>query len=163
MADEWTTPDLWDAHEGGGIAACSLQFSSRGARDRFCGRIATVRCCEDNSLVRKALEEPGGGRALVVDGGGSLRCALVGGNIARMAAGNGWAGILVNGAVRDLGELAECDLGVFATGTSPARSRKQSSGIAGAELVFGDAVFRPGGWVYCDRDGVIVAERELGA
>lgn len=162
MADDWTTPDLYDAHEGE-VSACALQFRGYGGRARFCGPAATVRCCEDNSLVRKALEEPGDGRVLVVDGGGSLRCALVGGNIARLAADNGWAGIVVDGAVRDTAEIAACDIGVFAVGTCPARSRKQSSGSAGVTLVLGGAVCRPGDWVYCDPDGMLVAPRDLGA
>lgn len=160
MQPDWTTPDLYDEH-GERVRTCGIQFRSFGKRGRFCGRIATVQCADDNTFVRKALEEPGEGRVLVVDGGGSMRCALLGGNIAELAAGNGWAGVVLNACVRDVGEIAAADVGVFAIGTNPAKSRKQSSGVRQAELVFGGAAFRPGDWVYCDENGILVSPEPL--
>ena len=160
MASDWATPDLYDQH-GDSVATCSIQFRSYGARGGFHGRIATVKCFEDNTLVRRILEAPGEGRVLVVDGGGSTRCALLGGNIAQLAVGNDWAGVVLYAAVRDVDELAAADMGIFAIGVSPAKSLKQSSGVESATLVFGDAVFRPGDWIYCDPNGVLVSPKQL--
>ncbi len=157
---QWASVDLYDKFEDS-VATCSAQFRSFGAVARFCGPIETVSCFEDNSLVRKALEEQGEGRVLVVDGKGSMRCALLGDMIAAMAARNNWAGIMINAAVRDCEELANINIGIFALGTNPAKSRKQGAGQSGVRLVFGDAVFEPGSWVYCDADGVLIAPRKL--
>ncbi len=157
---QWASVDLYDEFEGS-IATCSAQFRSFGAVSRFCGEIETVSCFEDNSLVRKTLEKDGKGRVLVVDGKGSVRCALLGDMIAAMAAKNNWAGIIINGAVRDVAELANINIGIFALGTNPAKSRKQGAGQSGVQLVFGDAVFEPENQVYCDVDGVLIAPHRL--
>ena len=136
-------------------AVCLLQFRSFGRAD-FSGRIATVRCFEDNVLLRACLEDPGEGRVLVVDGGGSYRCALLGDNIATLALENDWAGIVVHGCIRDSVALSSLDLGVRALGTNPRPSRKAGGGEVGVPLEFGGVVFAPGAQLYADEDGVVV-------
>lgn len=148
------TADVLDEY-GDRAAVCLVQFRSFGPAT-FSGRIATVRCFEDNVLVRASLEEPGDGRVLVVDGGGSHRCALLGVSIAELALGNGWAGAVVNGCVRDSVALASLELGVKALGTNPRPSRKDGAGAAGVPLDFGGVVFEPGALLYADEDGVVV-------
>jgi regulator of ribonuclease activity A len=148
------TADLLDEH-GERAAVCLLQFRSFGAR-AFCGRVATVRCPEDNVLLRRRLEEPGEGRVLVVDGGGSLRCALVGDNLGRLALENHWNGIVVNGCVRDAAALDTLDLGVKALGTNPRPSRKEGSGETDVAVSFGGVTFEAGALLYADEDGVVV-------
>jgi regulator of ribonuclease activity A len=149
-----STADVLDEY-GDRAAVCLLQFRSFG-RAAFSGRIATVRCFEDNVLVRRTLEDPGEGRVLVVDGGGSLRCALLGDNIATLAVENGWAGIVINGCVRDSAELDSLALGVKALGTNPRPSRKDGVGEAGVPLACGGIAFEPGALLYADGDGVVV-------
>jgi regulator of ribonuclease activity A len=122
----------------------------------FSGPIATVRCSEDNVLLRGQVSEPGGGRVLVVDGGGSFACALLGDNIAEIAARNGWAGIVVNGCVRDVVALAELPIGIKALGTNPRPSGKAGGGETGVPVTFGGAEFAPGSILHADDDGVIV-------
>jgi regulator of ribonuclease activity A len=122
----------------------------------FSGPIATVRCREDNVLLRRQVSEPGGGRVLVVDGGGSFACALLGDNIAEIAARNGWAGIVVNGCVRDVVALAELPIGIKALGTNPRPSGKAGGGETGVPVTFGGAEFAPGSILHADDDGVIV-------
>jgi regulator of ribonuclease activity A len=147
------TADLLDEHPDAGV--CLLQFRSFGA-GAFGGRIATVRCLEDNVLVRRRASEPGDGRVLVVDGGGSLRCALLGDNIARLARDSGWAGVVVNGCVRDSGALDDLGLGVKALGTNPRPSRKDGGGEVDVAVRFGEVTFVPGAALYADEDGVVV-------
>jgi len=149
-----TTADVLDEY-GDRAAVCLLRFRSFG-RPAFSGRIATVRCFEDNVLLRRSLEEPGESRVLVVDGGGSERCALLGDNIASLAVRNGWAGIVLNGCVRDSAALESLELGVKALGTNPRQSRKEGAGEAGVPLAFGGVVFTPGSQLYADADGVVV-------
>lgn len=135
---------------------------SFGARKRFGGEIATVRVFEDNALVRKVLtEEPGRGRVLVVDGQGAKRCALAGDCLATLAAKNGWAGLIVNGCVRDSEELAAVDIGIVALGLSPRRSGKTGQGERGLPAWFAGLCFREGEFVYADPDGVVVARADL--
>ncbi|MDD3837155.1 MAG: ribonuclease E activity regulator RraA [Phenylobacterium sp.] len=147
--------DLCDEHEGE-IEVCELQFRDFGGRAAFSGPIRTVRCHEDNSRVREVLSEPGEGRVLVIDGGGSMHCALVGDNIAADAAANGWAGVVVNGCVRDVAVLAGIDLGVKALGSNPKRSVKRGEGVVDTPVAFGGVVFVPGDMLYADADGVAV-------
>lgn len=149
-----STADLLDEH-GDRAQVCLLQFRSFGP-PAFSGRIATARCPEDNSLLRAAAGEPGGGRVLVVDGGGSYRCALLGDNIAALALENGWAGVVLNGCVRDSAALASLGLGVKALGTNPRPSRKEGKGEIGAAVEFGGVTFEPGARLYADLDGVVV-------
>jgi regulator of ribonuclease activity A len=148
------TADVLDEH-GDRAAVCLLRFRSFGAA-AFSGRIATVRCFEDNVLVRARAEEEGKGRVLVVDGGGSFRCALLGDSIARLALEHGWAGVVVNGCVRDAAALDALALGVKALGTNPRPSRKDGAGAVDVPLAFGSVTFEPGAMLYADGDGVVV-------
>lgn len=153
------TADLMDEH--GALAVCSAPFRSFGGRSAFHGPLATVRCHEDNGLVKAAVAEPGRGRVLFVDGGGSLGAALVGDNVARTAAGNGWAGIVVNGAVRDTRQLAHVDIGVLALDTHPRRPSHLGAGETGVPVVCGGTVLRPGRLLFADEDGVVVAPDDM--
>jgi regulator of ribonuclease activity A len=149
------TTDLSDQHPEAQV--CQPVFHAYGGRTTFAGPIATLKVFEDNSLVRDAVEQPGEGRVLVVDGGGSLRCALFGGNLAVLAAENGWAGVVVNGAVRDVDELDAQPIGVRALAAMPRRSEKgMHSGQVGLPVLFAGVVFREGEWLCADRDGVLV-------
>lgn len=147
--------DLCDEHEEV-IEVCVTQFKDFGGRTAFAGPIRTVRCHEDNSLVKATLSEPGEGRVLVVDGGGSLHRALVGDMLAADGAKNGWAGVVVFGAVRDSAVLATIDLGIKALGTNPMRSVKRGEGVVDTPVAFGGVVFLPGDMLYADEDGVAV-------
>ena len=151
----YATTDLSDAHPG--VQVCDPIFRDFGGEKAFHGAIATLKVFEDNTLVRRALEDRGEGRVLVVDGGGSLRCALLGGNLARLAVKNGWAGIVVYGCIRDADELAEQPLGVRALAAFPRKSQRGlHSGQAGVTVVFAGVVFREGEWLCADSDGVVV-------
>lgn len=150
-----STSDLWDEHRDNAIV-CELQFREFGGVAAFSGAIATVRCHEDNVLVRQRVSEPGNGRVLVVDGGGSLRCALVGDNIAGLAVENGWAGLVINGCVRDVEALAQFPIGIKALGTNPRPSRKNGNGKIEVPVGFGGATFTPGALLYSDADGIVV-------
>jgi regulator of ribonuclease activity A len=153
------TADLMD--QDNSLESCDLQLRSYGGRTRFAGRIRTVRCLEDNALVKEVLSQPGEGRVLVVDGGGSLRSALVGDVIGAMAVGNGWAGVVVNGAVRDVAQWVGLDIGLKALGSNPRRSGKTGAGEVDVVVRFGGAAFTPGHMLYADEDGVVVSERAL--
>jgi regulator of ribonuclease activity A len=155
----FTTADLVDAHEE--LQSCDLQFRSFGTRQRFSGAVSTVRCRHDNALVKKVLSQPGAGSVLVIDGDGSMHCALVGDVIAGMAAANGWAGIVVRGAVRDSAAMAMLDLGIKALGTNPRKSAKAGEGEIDVPVEFGGVVFAPGDYLYADEDGIVVSPRAL--
>jgi regulator of ribonuclease activity A len=152
------TTDLWDAHPHA-FRLVEGVFRDFGGKRRFHGPITTLRVHEDNALVRTALEGSGNGRILVVDGGGSIRRALVGGNLGKLAEQNGWAGLLVNGAVRDSVELAESSIGIKALGVVPARSEKLGAGEAAVDVTFANCTFRVGDFLYADEDGVIVSDQ----
>jgi regulator of ribonuclease activity A len=122
----------------------------------FSGPIATVRCLEDNVLVKQRVAEPGEGRVLVVDGGGSYGCALVGDNVAGTALANGWAGLVLNACVRDVAALAELAIGIKALGTNPKPSNKEGLGELDVPVTFGGCAFRPGDLLHADDDGVLV-------
>lgn len=147
--------DLCDEHEET-IEVCELQFRDLGGNTAFSGPIRTVRCHEDNSVVKALLAEPGEGCVLVVDGGGSLRRALVGDMLAGDAAKNGWAGIVVHGAVRDSVVLSTLDIGIKALGTIPMRGIKRGEGVVDTPVAFGGVVFVPGDMLHADEDGVAV-------
>lgn len=132
-----------------------------GARRRFHGEIVTVKVYEDNVRVRDAVESAGRGRVLVVDGGGSLRRALLGDRLAAMASENGWSGIIINGCIRDSAEIAGIDLGVYALATNPRKSNKNGDGDTGISVSFAGVTIRPGQYVYADEDGWLVADRTL--
>ncbi len=157
---DFATADLMDEY-GAELTSCETQFRSYGARERFCGPVRTVRCLEDNALLKSVLATPGEGRVLVIDGGGSLRTALMGDMIAGSAVANGWAGVVINGAVRDVVALRDLDLGVKALGSNPRKSAKESVGESEVPVEFGGVEFAPGAWLYSDEDGIVLAAREL--
>lgn len=159
---DFATCDLCDAHvetSDDGFRVLPPVFASYGGRARFAGPVATVKCHEDNSLVRAALAEPGAGRVLVVDGGGSLRRALVGGKLAELGAGNGWAGIVVDGCVRDAAELAASDIGIRALALMPLPTAKRGEGRRDVPVQLQGVRVRPGDWLYADADGIVVLDR----
>ena len=149
------TADLYDELEEG-IQSLPLQLRSFGRRRAFDGPIRTVRCHEDNVLVKSVLSSPGDGAVLVVDGGGSLNRALMGDMIAELAVANGWAGVVINGAVRDSVAIDALDFGVKALGTNPRKSTKEGAGEVDVTLEFGGVVFRVGARLYSDEDGILV-------
>ena len=155
------TTDLCDAHPAVQVAEPVLRHF--GGRRRFAGQVSTVLCLEDNSRVREAVAEPGKGRVLVVDGGGSLQCALLGDLLAEKAVANGWCGVVVNGCVRDTGRLAELPLGVMALAPLPRRSEKRDHGERDVGVRFAGVTFHPGDHVYADEDGLIVSGTILDA
>ncbi len=150
-----STADLYD-ERGDQLDSCHLQLRQYGGRRAFSGRIATVRCHEDNALLKTVLSEPGEGRVLVVDGGGSLRAALMGDVIAGIAVASGWAGVVINGVVRDVAALRDLDLGIKALGSNPRKSAKTGAGERDVPVTFGDAVFHPGAELFSDEDGILV-------
>ena len=151
----YATTDLSDAHPEAQV--CDPVFQAYGGRSSFSGPITTLKVFEDNSMVRAAVEQPGEGRVLVVDGGGSLRCALFGGNLAVAAAENGWSGVVVHGCARDADELDAQQVGIRALGLHPRRSEKGlHSGRAGVPVRFAGVEFREGEWLCADRDGIVV-------
>lgn len=150
-----STADLCDAHEG--LHVADPIFRAYGRRRTFQGAIATVKCYEDNSQVGATLEEPGEGRVLVVDGGGSLRRALLGDRLGALAMTNGWSGLIINGCIRDSEAVDAMEIGVRALGVIPRRSQKQGDGQRDVSVSFAGVQFRPGEYVYADADGVVVA------
>ncbi|MEI7643528.1 MAG: ribonuclease E activity regulator RraA [Chloroflexales bacterium] len=156
---EFKTTDLCDAHEDVQVADPLLRHF--GKLTRFVGQVTTLKIFEDNTLVRSVLEEPGAGRVLVVDGGGSLRCALVGDQIGALAARNGWAGIVIYGCVRDRVELGKLPLGIMALDTHPRRSIKRGEGQRDVPVRFAGVNFSPGQQLYADDDGLVVAAAPL--
>ena len=164
---DFKTTDLCDEH----FDLCN-QFSDRlqiaepifndyGGEMMFSGAIVTLKVFEDNTLVRKVLEEPGEDRVLVVDGGGSTRCALLGDQLAELAEDNGWAGVVVNGCIRDSAVVAEMGIGVKAIGTHPLKSVKRNSGVRDIPVSFAGLTFRTGYYLYADEDGMLVSEQPL--
>ena len=156
----FATPDLCDEF-GAEVRVAEPLFRDFGGVERFAGPIATLRVFEDNALGRQALETPGTGRVLVIDGGGSLRSALVGGNLAALAHENGWSGLVVYGCIRDAAEIAGTPVGVKALHAVPRRSAKAGAGERGIPVAFAGVTFAPGAWLYADRDGIVVADRKL--
>lgn len=155
-----STADLVDA-EGPSARSCDLQFRQLGGQRAFSGRIKTVRCFQDNALLKEVLAEPGAGHVLVVDGGGSLHTALVGDLIAEIGRSSGWNGIIVHGAVRDSAVLGEMDFGVKALGTNPRKSSKTGEGERDCAVTFGGVEFVPGEWLLSDDDGIVVTTTAL--
>jgi regulator of ribonuclease activity A len=149
------TADLVD-DIGADVRSCDTQFRQLGGRAMFAGPIHTVRCFEDNALLKSVLSEPGDGGVLVVDGGASLHCALVGDVIAGLGESNGWAGIIVNGVVRDSAALRSIDIGIKALGTNPRKSTKTGTGERDVAVEFGGIAFVPSEIAYSDDDGIVV-------
>jgi regulator of ribonuclease activity A len=153
------TADVCDAL-GDAIDVIALPFRDYGRRLDFAGPVSTLKTLDDNTFVRSLLEEQGEGRVLVIDGGGSMRTALVGGNLAALAARNGWAGIIVNGCIRDQHELIKEDIGVKALATCPRKSTKMETGETNIPVSLAGTIIEPGFWVIADSDGVLIS-REL--
>ena len=156
---DFATCDLCDLHKAdtsGAFRVLPPVFRDCGGRSKFAGSVSTVKCFEDNSLVKAALDTPGDGRVLVVDGGGSLRRALVGGNLGAAAAKNGWAGIVVDGCVRDVAELARCAVGIRALALMPLPTEKKNQGERDVAIRVQGVWVRPGDWLYADEDGIVV-------
>ena len=149
------TADLVD-DIGPDVRSCDLQLRQFGGRRAFAGRISTVRCFQDNALLKSVLSEPGDGGVLVIDGAGSVHAALVGDVIAELGRSNGWSGLIINGAVRDASTLATLDIGIKAMGTNPRKSTKTGAGQRDVPVTFGGVTFAPGDVAYSDDDGIVV-------
>jgi regulator of ribonuclease activity A len=149
------TADLVD-DIGPDVRSCDVQFRQFGGRTEFAGPITTVRCFQDNALLKSVLSQPGAGGLLVIDGAGSLHTALVGDLIAELARSNGWAGLIVNGAVRDAAALRGIDIGIKALGTNPRKSTKTGAGERDIEITLGGVTFAPGEVAHSDDDGIVV-------
>lgn len=154
------TTDICDAHSDK-LRIASPIFLSYGGRKVFEGRVVTLKVFEDNSLVRQALEESGEGRVLVVDGGGSMRCALLGDQLAELGHKNRWAGVIVYGCIRDAADIGRIDIGVKALNTHPLKSVKKGVGDRDVPVTFAGLTFRPGDYLYADEDGIVVADERL--
>lgn len=159
------TTDLCDANEPqiakGSVRVAPPEFVSFGKKPSFSGQAFTLKVFEDNTLVRSTLETDGKGQVLVVDGGGSKRCALVGGNLGILAEKNNWAGIVVYGCVRDTLELNECNVGIRALATHPQKSHKRNSGFSQIPVALFHVPVNPGDWVYADEDGIVIADEAI--
>ncbi|MDE1167692.1 MAG: ribonuclease E activity regulator RraA [Pseudomonas sp.] len=156
----YLTPDLCDAYPEQ-VTVLEPMFSNFGGRDSFGGEIVTIKCFEDNSLVKSQADLPGKGKVLVVDGGGSLRCALLGDLIAEKAAKSGWEGLVIYGCVRDVDVLAQTDLGVQALASHPKKTEKRGVGELNVPVTFAGVTFKPGEFIYADNNGVIVSPSAL--
>jgi regulator of ribonuclease activity A len=154
------TADLCDRYSDE-LEVCEPLFRDYGGRRTFHGPVATVKCFEDNSRVRELVAEPGGGRVLVIDAGGSLRRAVLGDLLAQKALENGWTGVIVYGCLRDSAAIGQMELGVKALGTCPLKTDKRNEGQRDLLVRFASATFHPGDFVYADEDGIVVARRAL--
>lgn len=155
-----STPDLCDAHPEL-VRVVEPMFSNYGGRERFGGQIVTIKCFEDNSLVREMVAEEGRGKVLVVDAGGSMRRACLGDMLAEKACNNGWEGIIMYGCIRDVDEIGKLNLGVQALGTHPMKTEKKGIGDRNLDVIFGGVTFRPGEYLYADNNGIIVSSQAL--
>jgi regulator of ribonuclease activity A len=155
-----STADLVDAFVGR-LRSCEIQFKNYGKLKRFCGPIRTIETLEDNLLIRRTLAEAGRNSVLVVGGGGSLRCALLGDSLASLAQANGWAGIIIWGAVRDVESLKNLEIGIRALGTNPWKSGKAGTGMVDVALDIAGFRLKPGEWLYSDEDGIVVSDGHL--
>ncbi len=158
---DFTTPDLSDAYPQAQVLR--YQFQRFGLRQHFAGPVSTVACFEDNSRVAEAVAEPGHGRVLLVDGRESLDRSLLGDNLARSAAEQGWSGIVVMGAVRDVEIIDTIDIGVFSLGVIPCKTQKRGLGDRDVGISLREVFVQPGWWLYADRNGVVVSPRQLDA
>ena len=159
-----STPDLCDQYEGNksiDLRILDSIFHSYGGRTQFYGQVVTIKCFEDNSIVKQLVGTPGAGRVIVMDGGGSLRRAVLGDMLGAKAVENGWSGLIINGCVRDADELHAIDLGVKALNTHPMKTDKRGLGDRDVEVSFAGQIIRPDDWIYADNNGIIVANSEL--
>ena len=156
----FATADLCDQY-GDAVTVCAPVFHDFGGVTDFHGQIVTVSTFEDNGVFRDLLQAPGEGKVLVIDGGGSMRRAILGGNLAAAAQRNGWAGLVVNGCVRDTAEIAAVPIGVKALAAHPRRPNRTGNGELNRPVTFAETVFHVGAYLYADRDGVVVADKPL--
>ncbi len=156
----FATADLYDQHTNLVQVALPI-FNDYGGKKIFYGPASTVRVFEDNSLVRAALEEPGDSRVLIVDGGESLNCALVGDLLAQLGRDNGWEGIIVSGCIRDSALIAGIDIGVKALNTNPRKSVKKGAGDRDIPVTIAGVTFNPGAYIYADEDGILISDQPL--
>lgn len=152
------TADILDNHKAQCVAPL---FKSYGSQPKMAGHIKTIKCFEDNSLIKEALDEDGTGKILVVDAGGSLRCAMLGDQLANKAVKNNWNGILMYGLIRDSVEISQMNLGVWALGTLPLKSIKLGLGQHNISVSFGGVTFNPGEFLYADEDGIIITKDKI--
>lgn len=157
---KFKTADLCDDYSDD-LVILSQEFKSYGKVSSFCGIISTIKCFNDNSMVREAVNTDGSNKVLVVDGEGSTECALLGDMLAETAFKNNWSGIIINGCIRDSDIIASIDLGVFALSTIPIKSVKKGIGENNVNISFMNATFKPGEYIYADLDGIIISEKEL--
>ena len=157
---DFALPDLCDAYPDL-VKVVTPMFKNYGGCGTFSGEITTIKCHEDNSFVALAVEEAGQGRVLIVDGGGSLRCGLLGDNLALKAANNSWAGIVIHGCVRDVDQLKNMSLGIKALDANPLKSVKRNVGLRDEIVTFGGVTFVPGDYAYADNNGVLVSSQAL--
>lgn len=158
---EIATADLWDEHHEV-LTLLNLDLKQYGKKTAFAGTIVTLKLYEDNTYVRKTLSESGVGKVLVIDGGGSKRCALIGDNIAKLAQDNGWEGVIVYGCIRDSKVINEMEVGIKALGTCPVKSIKRNVGLLGETLLIEGSKIEEGAYLYADEDGVLIAPQKLG-
>ena len=159
-----STCDLCDAYKSdtsGLVTAMPNVWRSFGQRAAFAGPVTTVKCLDDNSLVKAAVESAGQARVLVVDGAASMARALLGGNLGAAAAANGWAGLVINGCVRDVAELARCDVGIFALASVPMPTQRKEQGLRDLAVQINGCWIKPGDWLYADADGVVVSRKPV--
>ena len=155
-----STPDLCDLHDDK-VRVLDPIFKNYGGRSSFSGQAVTIKCFEDNSVVKKLVDEPGLGRVIVMDGGGSLRRAILGDMLAANAAKNGWSGLVIFGCIRDCVEIAKIDLGVQAINTHPMKTEKRGLGDLNKVVVFAGQTITPGDWVYADNNGILISSESL--
>ncbi len=156
----FATADLYDDY-GEDLQIATPMFNDYGGNKQFSGQASTVKVFEDNSLVRAALEEPGQGKVLVVEGGASLRCALLGDMLAELGVENGWVGVIVHGCIRDSAMIANMNIGVKALNTNPRKSVKKGAGDRDVAVTFADVTINPGDYIYADEDGIVVSKNKL--
>jgi len=165
MTNKISTPDLCDTYEeqiaAGKVCILDAVFNNYGGIDNFHGEAVTIKCFEDNSIVKQLVATSGNGRVIVMDGGGSLRRAILGDMLAEKAASNGWAGLVINGCIRDYDEIAAIALGVKALNTHPMKTDKRGLGDLNVDVSFAGQTIRPGNWVYSDNNGILISENEL--
>ena len=155
-----STPDLCDQHNDK-VRVLDPIFNNYGGRQRFSGQAVTIKCFEDNSVVKKLVDEAGQGRVIVMDGGGSLRRAILGDMLAENAANNGWSGLVIYGCIRDSDEIAALDIGVKAINTHPMKTDKRGLGDLNVPVTFAGQTVNPGDWVYADNNGILLSSQAL--
>ncbi|MEM7360366.1 MAG: ribonuclease E activity regulator RraA [Pseudomonadota bacterium] len=155
-----STPDICDDHPND-VRVLEPIFTNYGGQTSFFGEAVTIKCFEDNSVVKELVGTTGEGKVIVMDGGGSLRCAILGDMLAAKAAENGWAGLVIYGCIRDCDEIADTDIGVKALNTHPVKTEKRGIGDLNIPVSFAGQTIKPGNWVYSDNNGIVVSDREL--